>query len=759
MTACWQRLSLALLQDRRRRRGVFSLVTAMFVGLVMMTTPPASAEVFDKVVFSTDGDGWDITFHPTNQNYAFFVHHRGTTFGCLYRLDPDGNGPIEQGHGCFGTDGNGDSVYLLDLGGNRTNGMKSSAWVTSDGNTVYIPQNKSNNSTIAKVDISDPDPTQWTVGTSVNFASPMQEHSNSIMVNNVLWATSSAALLKYDTTTQAKSFKLKSLWQYAPVYHADGRIWSVSNTYSLVCFDLSTDQFCTHGSFTDGVGAALGTSLGAPPDHVVEYRNQDGSFGGFCSDVSCVNANGAIDTNMVNGAVFDSGDYHNSFGLFHVTDQHLVIRHQPLETPQTYTCWDYTTQGVCAGSKFTQSTTSNAGKVYNVIQDPWNANCLWTNADDKIIGAWDIAHTGGFATGGECDLTIVSTATTVTLAYDAQGGSGAPGNQAGNAASNVTVSTTAPTRTGYTFTGWDTAANGSGTDYAGGATYTLPNSGTDTLYAQWQINTVTLTYDAQGGSGKPGDQTGNAAANVTVSSTVPTRSGYTFTGWDTAADGSGTDYEGGATYTLPNSGTDTLYAQWQINTVTLAYDAQGGSGKPGDQTGDAASNVTVSSTVPTRTGYTFTGWDTAANGSGTDYAGGATYTLPNSGTDTLYAQWTPVVITATPVTLTYDPQGGSGEPGDQTGNAASTVTVPTTVPTRRVYRFTGWNTAADGSGMDCFGGDTVILPNSGTITLYAQWTPVAATGAESPIPVPVLPALLLLLTSLSLAALGIKRFF
>jgi uncharacterized repeat protein (TIGR02543 family) len=67
----------------------------------------------------------------------------------------------------------------------------------------------------------------------------------------------------------------------------------------------------------------------------------------------------------------------------------------------------------------------------------------------------------------------------------------------------------------------------------------------------------------------------------------------------------------------------------------LAYDPQGGTGQPGNQTGNAASNVTVSSTVPTRAGYTFTGWDTVANGSGTDYASGATYTLPNSGTDTL----------------------------------------------------------------------------------------------------------------------------
>jgi uncharacterized repeat protein (TIGR02543 family) len=304
----------------------------------------------------------------------------------------------------------------------------------------------------------------------------------------------------------------------------------------------------------------------------------------------------------------------------------------------------------------------------------------------------------------------------------------------------VTVSTTEPTRDGYTFLGWDTAADGSGTDYSGGATYTLPNSGTDTLYAQWQINTVTLAYDPQGGSGEPGNQTGDAASDVTVSNKVPTRDGYTFLGWDTVADGSGTDYAGGDPYTLPNNGTDTLYAQWQFNTVTLVL------------TGDPDSDVTVSATEPTRDGYTFTGWNTALDGSGTSYSNGDTVTLPNNGTATLYAQWQ-----INTVTLAYDPQGGSGEPGDQTGDAASSVTVSNTVPIRDGYTFTGWNTAADGSGMDCVGGDTVTLPNSSTITLYAQWTPVATTGAEPAIPVPLLPAILLLLTSLLLAVLGIKR--
>ena len=721
-------------------------------GMVMLPAPPASAEVFDRVIFSAGADGWDITFHPTNQNYAFFAHHRGTKFGCLYRLDPDGNGPIEQGDGCFNN-----GAYTLDIGAKV--GQKSSAWVTSNGNTAYIPLNHgggAGGTSIAKVDISDPDPTQWTVGTSVNFTTSMQYHSNSVMVNDVLWAVSANGILKYDTTTQQASTFAKTMWSNAPIYHAGGKIWSVASNYALICLDPSNDQFCSNGSFTNGAGASVGNNSA-----MAEYRNTDGSFGGFCSNAACVNANGAADTNMVNPlAGYDSGSYFRAYGLFNVTDQHLLIRHQPLNTSQTYTCWDYTTQAACAGSKFTQSS-SNAfpGSAYTVVQDAWNSNCFWTNADNRIVGAWDVDHTGGFGTsGGECDLTFV--ATTVTLTYDPQGGTGQPGNQTSNASSNVTVSSTAPTRAGYTFIKWNTAADGSGTDYAGGATYTLPNSGTATLYAQWQINTVTLTYDPQGGTGQPGNQTGNAASNVTVSTTAPTRDGYTFVKWNTAADGSGTDYAGGATYTLPNSGTATLYAQWQINTVTLTYDPQGGTGQPGNQTGNAASNVTVSTTAPTRTGYTFAGWNAVADGSGTGYAGGATYQLPNSGTDTLYAQWAPEVANsnATVVTLTYDPQGGLGQPGNQVGVAASNVTVSSTVPTRAGYTFTSWDTVANGSGTGYAGGATYQLPNSGTDTLYAQWVSVATTGAEAPTPVPVLPALLLLLTSLLLAALGIRRF-
>ncbi|MGB0469987.1 MAG: InlB B-repeat-containing protein, partial [Ilumatobacteraceae bacterium] len=290
----------------------------------------------------------------------------------------------------------------------------------------------------------------------------------------------------------------------------------------------------------------------------------------------------------------------------------------------------------------------------------------------RVIGSWEFSNGNGFAASdGACDITYVPL--TVTLTYDPQGGSGEPDDQTGDESSDVTLSATIPTLPGYTFTGWNTEADGSGTDYAAEATYTLPNSGTDTLYAQWQINTVGLTYDPQGGSGQPGDQSGDAASDVTVSSTEPTRDGYTFTGWNTVANGTGTSYTGGSTYRLPNSGTDTLYAQWTpvassetpgttiptentiptettvpSGSVGLVYDAQGGTGAPGDETGGASSDVTVSSTEPTREGYTFVGWNTEPDGSGTTYTAEDIVTLPLTGVTRLYAMWKPVTDSDSP---------------------------------------------------------------------------------------------------------------
>ena len=117
-----------------------------------------------------------------------------------------------------------------------------------------------------------------------------------------------------------------------------------------------------------------------------------------------------------------------------------------------------------------------------------------------------------------------------------------------------------PTRTGYTFNGWYTAKNG-GTKITSNSVVNI--TADQTLYAQWTPKTYTVTYNANGGSGAPSAQTKVYGTNLTLSSTIPTRTGYTFKGWATSASGS-VAYVAGATYTSNSEAT--LYAVWQANT-------------------------------------------------------------------------------------------------------------------------------------------------------------------------------------------------
>lgn len=160
---------------------------------------------------------------------------------------------------------------------------------------------------------------------------------------------------------------------------------------------------------------------------------------------------------------------------------------------------------------------------------------------------------------------------TYTIMYNANNGSGAPSSQTKVQNVDVTLSTTAPTRSGYQFAGWNTNANGSGTSYAAGAVYS-ENSNV-TLYAQWK-QVFTITYNANSGSGAPSDQSKVQGDTITLSTNKPTKTGNTFTGWNTSSDGSGTSYAVGATYSADSS--ITLYAQWKPNVVTIKFNINGG---------------------------------------------------------------------------------------------------------------------------------------------------------------------------------------
>lgn len=153
-----------------------------------------------------------------------------------------------------------------------------------------------------------------------------------------------------------------------------------------------------------------------------------------------------------------------------------------------------------------------------------------------------------------------------------------------NKGSSITIKNNTFVRNGYTFAGWTTNSDGTDdgygwTGWSGTWNYDNGQYGINNnklvLYARWNIKTYTISYNANGGSNVPGNQSKAGNIGITLSSSKPTRTGYTFVNWNTKKDGSGTTYKAGASY---NSNADlTLYAQWRINKVYIKLDANGGS--------------------------------------------------------------------------------------------------------------------------------------------------------------------------------------
>jgi uncharacterized repeat protein (TIGR02543 family) len=291
-------------------------------------------------------------------------------------------------------------------------------------------------------------------------------------------------------------------------------------------------------------------------------------------------------------------------------------------------------------------------------------------------------------------------------------------------------------KVGYLFAGWNTAADGTGTNYVGGDTFNITQN--TTLYANWLITgSPRLRYNAnstRGGTGTPPLSSGTSyppysSADI-VDNTFTNTNGYEFGGWNTAADGTGTYYPPGSEISLPALGIVTLFAQW-INTATqytLTYDANaaaGGSGDPPASPTQYNSNAPATilgntgSYINSGTNSTFYGWNTAANGTGTSYPAGSTITMNSN--KTLYAQWVNPSIT---YTVTYNANGA--DPNDVPAgptNYPGGVQVPILGQgslTRPGYAFLGWNGNDDGTGSLYAPGFTFT---SKTVTLYANWAP------------------------------------
>lgn len=195
-------------------------------------------------------------------------------------------------------------------------------------------------------------------------------------------------------------------------------------------------------------------------------------------------------------------------------------------------------------------------------------------------------------------------------------------------------------RPGYTFKSWNTKADGSGTTYNPGDTYsTLANL---TLYAQWEKNKSTLVVNPNGGTwgSSAASQSFTQEYGSTKSIPIPTRTGYDFVRWvDVPLNGSITSWTAASTYTFGTvaGATDTLTATWKEKTYTVSYDANGGTGSVGSQQKPYTSDILLQDNSFTKYGKVFLKWNTKADGTGTSYNEGATYSRNEN--VTLYAIW------------------------------------------------------------------------------------------------------------------------
>ena len=202
--------------------------------------------------------------------------------------------------------------------------------------------------------------------------------------------------------------------------------------------------------------------------------------------------------------------------------------------------------------------TSNQTKIYTYTAEyTRTSTAVKKNCAAKFSGIDSVAS--GSAMYVTASYTIPALPT-YTVTFDANGGSGAPSSQSKLHGSTITLSTTEPTRTGYTFLGWNSSATATEPTYSAGGEFTANLSAT--LYAVWLPDTFDVIFNANGGTGAPAKQTKTYDVALTLSSTIPTRTNYNFLGWSTSSNATAAMYSAGGSYT--GNADITFYAVWEL---------------------------------------------------------------------------------------------------------------------------------------------------------------------------------------------------
>lgn len=449
-----------------------------------------------------------------------------------------------------------------------------------------------------------------------------------------------------------------------------------------------------------------------------------------------------------------------------------------LQTKAAYTSSNTTTSA--PSSFLTNGGFTNGATFYQTSYSHfWTSRTAGTYAYGSRVYASSISvsSSNGTTYGGnkyyEKNIRCVASNGTATINYDGNGTTEHPVTGTTASQENVEINA-APTtrangftRTGWTFNGWNTAADGSGTAITESTAISnldlVPGS-TITLYAQWIPQRQIIFNDNcsynNAGCATSTDATNtsswtNAGSNITLGSDTyfTTRSGYTITSWNTARDGSGTSYNISSSYTVPSTITApdqvTLYAQWSP-ALTINFNSNGGSGTMTAQLiPENTSKALKDNSFTAPSGNIFIGWMTEESRVNNEvvYANGATYTAPTTVTPgdsiTLYAKWGPRY------TIVYDGNNATGgsmissstELKHTNINEGSTVDLYASNYWKTGFGFVGWSPSAAAT---VGGSDPIYGPNESisapsydkygeeisgtkTITLYAIWQEADST--------------------------------
>ncbi len=276
---------------------------------------------------------------------------------------------------------------------------------------------------------------------------------------------------------------------------------------------------------------------------------------------------------------------------------------------------------------------SNAFKKSGYKFDGWN-----TKADGKGTSYKNGASVKNLTTkdGATVKLYAQWKIQTYDIKYELNGGKNSSKNPASYTAKSKTIELSAPTKKGYTFSGWysDKKYKNKVTKIAKGS------SGDKTLYAKWTANKYTVKFDANGAKSGSTKQMASIKYGKEVKLTTNgfKRTGYDFAGWNTKKDGSGKTYKNKASVknlTAKNGQTITLYAQWKLKDYDITYQLNDGKNSSKNPTVYTVKTKTIKFADPTRKGYKFKGWysDSKFKNRVKTIESGST------GNVTLYAKW------------------------------------------------------------------------------------------------------------------------